>query len=154
MELVHCLLCLVHLVKGNQSNVRQWCISLCAILCIFTGEDKLPPLPLTYHTFGAGVAADEVEGLQEAVRILAGWLAQTCVEPSGLSESCLSRLLYSPLPRIYPLGQGTPSLSWPLRMLHQEKSLLEQVSVQLGDQADPVALETSPTSRGKTANAK
>lgn len=34
----------------------------------------------------------------------------------------------------------------PDQMLHQGKHLLEWVSVQLGDQAAPVALETSPTS--------
>lgn len=81
-------------------------------------------------------------------------VAQTCVEPSGLCESCQSRLTSSPLSRIQTLGQGTPSWFCLLRILHQQKSLLEQVSVQLGDQANPGALETSPSSREKVANAK
>lgn len=87
-------------------------------------------------------------GLQGALTVQAG-SAQTCVEPSGLCESCLSRLLDSPLARTPTLGQGTPSPPCLFRMLHQGKSLLQQLSVQLGDQAHPGALETSPTRRGK-----
>ena len=79
---------------------------------------------------------------------------QTYREPSGLHASCLGRLIYSSLPRIQTLGQGTPSLSCPASMLNQEKQPSGTGEWCLQDQASPVALETSPTSREKGANAK
>lgn len=126
-ELVFCLLYFEQLVKGNQIIGRRWCICLRSVLCIFTGVDELWPLPLTQHTcleqtlqVAAAVGWLRPSGCRMFSSVQVGF-AQTCVEPSGLWESCLGKLICSPLPRMQNLGQGTPSLSCLFGVLHYGK---------------------------------
>lgn len=110
------------LVRGNQSAGMPLRISLCTVLCIFSGEDQPPPLPLMFGARAAVGALWSVrwQGCSMLFSVQTG-CAQTCGEPCGLCATCLGRLIYSPLPRIQTLGHGTPSRSCLNRMLHQEK---------------------------------
>ena len=131
-------------VNGNYCNGRQQSVSLSAVLCVFTGADELPPPSDLAHTFGARLQVLRWEACRMPSSVQASF-AQTCAEPSGLCESCLSRLTYSPLSGIHTEGRGTPSLSSLFRMLHQEKSCLEQMRrVWLGEKASSGAWKPLP----------
>lgn len=116
---------------------------------------------LRHHTYvwsrvAAGVGLLRLSGYGMFSSVQVGFV-QTCVEPSGLCEHCLGKLIYSPLPRIQTLGQGTPSLSCLFRTLHylgKKKTNPGTGECKLGDQASPVTVETSPASRKTTTNIK
>lgn len=153
----YCCLLNSFLFWAGQRKPEHWkamvYISLHRFMHLHLGPWAAAPPPDVTHGLGQGLQRVRQWGCRMLFSMQTGF-AQTCREPSGFCESCVGGLIYPPLPRNRLWAKAHPHYpSW-LGCCIRKKKSLRTGEWQLWDQASPVALETSPISREKTADAK